>query len=386
MKKLFKGIVLGLSFSAVLWFTACQKPNQPEYGPGNPDPNPTGKTAAVLTEVSPGEAFFNEIVTIKGSGFDARPEFNLVAFGSKIGVVTEASQTELKVKTPTFIGDSVDVRVAIKGSEFWSNNLGFHFKELTPEILDEEILWPNGVDVDADGNVYVGSAADSVIYKITPEGDKSVFAAVPVNGSIRFGPQGSLYVCVKGDNKILRISSDGASVEDFVTLDVSPVYFDWDADKNLYIVANDTGIFRMDQAGTVTLAAEVGSPKSCRVFGNHLYVTDIWNDQLLRFEITTDGLTNEEVIVEGTAPVGLELDSEGNLYYALAWDANLYVKKADGSDEVMYQDQLSPQMRYMASHGKYLYAVFTGGSAAEGTGIVYKVYIGVDQAPNYGLD
>ena len=386
MKNQFKRIVLGLSFSAVLWFTACEGPDQPVYGPGNPDPNPTGKAAAVLTEVSPGESFFNEIVTIKGSGFDERPEFNLVAFGSKVGTVTEASQTELKVKTPIILGDSVRVRVAAKGSEFWSNDLDFVFKTPVPELLDEEIAWPNGVDVDADGNVYVGSAAEGVIYKITPEGEKSAFADVPVNGSIRFGPQQYLYVCLKGESKIVRVSPDGNSVEDVVELDAEPVYFDWDSNKNLYILGEGVGIYMLDASGGLTLEDSVSSPKSCRVFGDYLYVTNIWEGQILRYEITPDSLAGREVVLEADSPVSLELDAEGTLYYTLAWQSSLYLQKADGSDDVMYDGELAPErMRYMAFHGKYIYLVFPGGDA-ESAGQVWQVYVGAEQAPNYGLN
>jgi len=386
MKKSFKWIVLGLSFAAVLWFTACEGPSQPKYGPENPDPNPTGKAAAILDEVSPGEAYFNEIITIKGSGFAARPEFNFVAFGTKVAPVLEATANELKVKAPLFNGDSVKVRVGVRGSELWSNSLDFVFTALAPELIDEEIVWPNGVDVDADGNVYVGSAADGIIYKITPEGEKSEFAEVPVNGSIRFGPQQYLYACVKGESKIVRVSPDGGTVEDVVELDAEPVYFDWDADRNLYIVGNDVGIFRLDPSGGLTLQDSVGSPKSCRVFGNHLYVTNIWDGQILRYEITPGGLTGKEVLLEGDSPVSLELDAEGTLYYTLAWEGSLSLEKADGSDEVMYEGELEPQMRYMAYHGKYVYLVATGGSADEGTGQVYRVYVGAEQAPNYGLN
>ena len=384
MKRFFKWILLGLSFAALLWFTACEGPSQPKYGPGNPDPNPTGQAAAVLDEVSPGEAYFNEIITIKGSGFATRPEFNFVAFGTKVAPVLEATANELKVKAPLFNGDSVQVRVGVKGSELWSNSVDFVFKALAPEIIDEEIPWPNGVDVDADGNVYVGSAAEGIIYKITPEGEKSEFAEVPVNGSIRFGPQHYLYACVKGESKIVRVSPDGSAVEDVVELEAEPVYFDWDADRNLYIVGNDVGIFRLDPSGGLTLQDSVGSPKSCRVFGNRLYVTNIWDGQILCYEITPDGLTGKEVLIEGDSPVSLELDADGTLYYSLAWESNLYLKKTDGSDEVMYEGELAPQMRYMAFQGKYLYLVYTGGDA-ESAGQVFKVYVGAENAPNYGL-
>jgi sugar lactone lactonase YvrE len=382
MKNQLRWIAWILSLSAALWFAACEGPNQPTYGPGNPDPNPTGKTSASLSEVSPSEGYLKDVITITGSGFNQTPRFNFVAFGTQTGTVVEASETELKVRAPNISGESVKIRVAIKGSESWSNELDFAFKNAM-QIVDEEIAWPNGVDVDADGNVYVGSAADGMIYKITPEGEKSEFAEVPVNGAIRFGPQQYLYVCEKGESKIVRVSPDGGTVEDVVELDAEPVYFDWDAGRNLYVVGNGVGLYRVDGSGAVTFQDSVANGKSCRVFGDKLYLTDIWDSRILRYDITPDGLTNREVFLEGDSPAGVEFDAEGTMYYTLAWQTSLYLLGADGSESVMYEEQLATPMRYLTAHGKFLYIVYPGWGDV---GQVIRVYLGVDQAPNYGLN
>ena len=378
MKYKFLSVILGVPLLAWLIFTACEAPNQPTFT-AETDPNPTGLSAAAISAIDPAEGYLKDIVTITGSGFNTAPELNLVAFGTRTGTIISATQTELKVQAPNIADETVPVKVAIKGSESWSNEMDFTFKA-TLTVLDEEIAWPNGVDVDDEGNVYVGSATDAIIYKISTDGTKSEFAAnVPVSGAIRFGPQNYLYVCLKNDSKIVRISPDGANVEDVVEAP-GPVYFDWDANGNMYICANDSGIVRFDKSGALTAVADLNTPKSCRVFGNHLYVTNIWDGQIVRFEITADGLTNEEIIYEGTAPVGIEFDIEGTMYYTEAWDVSLYTRKQDGTEEVLYDGELLTPMRYITFNKKTMYIVYPGWGDV---GTVMKAYIGVEQAPNY---
>jgi len=271
------------------------------------------------------------------------------------------------------------VKVGVKGAEFWSNELEFTFKPAV-ERIDEETSWPNGVAVDDEENVYIGSANDGVIYKISTDGEKTEFTQVAVSGAIEFGPDGYLYVCMKGENKIVRVSPDGGTVEDAVLVD-APIDFDWDADKNMYIVSDGSGIKKYDSTGTLTDVATIGSPKCIRIFGNHLYVSDIWNGNILRYEITASGLENEEVYLEGGSPLGIEFDVDGKLYYTEAWETSIYTVSAEGDEEVLFEGQLETPMHYLTFYGKAIYIVYPGWGDI---GVVLKTYIGVEQAPNYG--
>ncbi|HOT95529.1 MAG TPA: IPT/TIG domain-containing protein [bacterium] len=372
--------LLGAAFLiAGLANLACEGPDQPVYGPNHPDPNPTGLAAATVESISPDTGYLRDIVTIRGSGFNEKPEFNLVLFGNKKAEVISVSPTELKVIAPNKSDETVNVRVAIKGSEFWSNEAEFTFLP-TITTLDEEISWPNGVAVDEMGNVYVGSANDGVIYRITPEGEKTTFAEVPVSGSIHFGPNKYLYVCVKGEGKIVRISPDGGTVEDVVTVD-APVDFTWDKNHNFYVMSDVAGVYKIVGSDTVRVAT-IGSGKNVRVFNDHLYVNDIWNSTILSFPITAEGLGEEEVVIETDSPSTLEFDAEGTLYYAQAWETSLYTLRADGSEEVLYEGELMTPMRYSAFKGKYIYLVYPGWADI---GAVMRVYIGIDAAPDYGI-
>ncbi len=371
--------IMGAALLILILFIGCEGPNQPTYGPDRPDPNASGTLPATVNTITPNEGYLKDIITISGSGFNTNPLYTLVAFGNKTGQVVSATENELQVQTPNISGETVKVKVAVKGSDFWSNELDFTFMNTTDNI-DEEIVWPNGVDVDDAGNIYVGSAADGIIFKITPDGEKSEFAQIAVNGAIRFGPGGYLYVCQKEEGKISRISPDGQTIEDIVETD-SPVYLDWDKNGNMYIVNNEEGITRFTPGDEPVQVAEVSSAKSCRVFGDQLFVTAIWEGQIWRLDITADGLENPEIILEGDSPVGLEFDKDGTMYYTLAWETSLYTLNQDGGEEVLYDGELMTPMRYITFNKKFMYIVYPGWGDV---GQVMRVYIGVEQAPNYG--
>jgi sugar lactone lactonase YvrE len=287
------------------------------------------------------------------------------------------------VKTPVIIGETVKARVSIKGSEFWSNLMDYTFKKLSPEILDDEISWPNGVAVDKDWNTYVASVNDEAIYKITPEGEKSTFAELPTSGAIEFGPDEYLYVCQQWEGKVVRVSPDGATVEDVVEVagGDGPIDFDWDAVGNMYIVSNWAGIFKVDVGGTQTQVAEIDNPKSIRIFENTLTISDIWNSTIWKYDITESGLENQTAIYEGDSPLGLEMDELGNVYYTEAWQTTLYFQNEDGSGGAMYEEQLETPMHYLTFYDRYMYIVYPGWADV---GVVLRVYVGEMQAPNYG--
>jgi sugar lactone lactonase YvrE len=363
-------------------FVACEGPSQPTVDESN-DPNPTGKDPAEITSISPDTAFFKETVTITGSGFDTRPGATLVAFGQRFGEIESITETEIVVKTPVYVGETVVTRVSIAGSEFWSNTLPFTFRDLEPEIIDDEISWPNGVAVDKQWNTYVASVNDEAIYKISPDGEKSTFVEIPTSGAIEFGPDEYLYVCQQWEGKIVRVSPDGGTVEDVVEVagGDGPIDFDWDADGNMYIVSNWAGIFKFDTGGTQTQVAEIDNPKNIRIYENTLTISDIWNGTIWRFDITETGLENQRAVYEGGSPLGVEMDAVGTLYYTEAWETTLYFQDDAGGGGAMYEGLLETPMHYLTFFDKYMYIVYPGWGDV---GVVLRVYVGENQAPNYG--
>ncbi len=381
--KLVSNLMKG-TFLLALLTMACEAPSQPEYGDkGWPDPHPTGLDAAIITSIDPEVGYLKDIVTITGSGFQDSAESNIVSFGTKVGTVLNASATSLEVEAPSITGATVDVKVAVKGSEFWSNTVEFTFKDAV-NLVRDGLNWPMGVDADDDGNVYVGSATDEVIYKIDPDGVMTTFAEVAPSGAIRFGPGGWLYVCSSWDGVVNRISADGATVEEVAAIDGSVIDVDWDGDGNMYVLTMGDGVYRIDESGTETLVLD-GDPyggelKSCRIFGDYFYATEIWGSTIWRFEITAGGFVNPEAVYEGSSPVGIEIDANGTVYFTEAWRESLYALSEDGEVETLFEDQLMTPMRYLNYHDKIIYIVYPGGSD-DGRGEVMSAFIGIPQAP-----
>lgn len=383
----YKTLWVILSFILVsgMLILSCSGPDEPTYDSSHQDPNPTGMTAPKVDSLSPNEGYLKDIIEIYGSGFNTKPEYNLIAFGKNVGKVMAATSNMLTVQTPNISNDTVDVRVSIKGSEYWSQERSFIFKN-TIETIDDEIVWPNGVAVDENDNIYVGSADEGVIYKITPAGDKTEFASVPISGTMRFGPQHYLFVCEQGEDKIERISPDGSTVEE-VTSVSSPVAFDWDQNGNMYIIENESGIDRLDPSGTLTYMTDFSTAKTCRVFENYLYASAIWDGKISRFEITASGLGDEETLLEDLdSPLAIEFDTDGIMYYTTAWEPSLFTLAPDGSEETLYEGELGDDaespMHYLNFYGKKMFIVHPGWGDV---GTTMSAYIGVEQAPNYGL-
>ena len=377
--------------ACLLLVLACENPDNPTFGPDHPNPNPGGTPAAILTNVEPDSQFAGLEVIITGSGFSTEPSDNLVGFGNKVAEVTAATATQLNVIAPPG-GGNVDIKVAVKGAEEWSNLLPFKFRSYIPVIANPEVTtiddvttWPMGVDVDDEGNVYFGSAEDGAVYKVTPAGEKTTFAEVPIVGAIHFGPEGYLYICEMWDGKIARISPDGSTVEDVVEVD-NAVDFDWDEDGNMYISSNENAIFMMPPGGAANeVVPDVGAIKNLRVYDDYVYISKIWDGVITRFPIIAGGLGDEEIYMPedvADTPLGFDFDMNGVMYWSHAWETSLFVYAPGGAETAtFYEDELETPMRYMTYHGQEMYIVFPGNADI---GRVFKVYIGVDQAPRYG--
>lgn len=397
--KLVSNLMKG-TFLLALLTMACEAPSQPEYGdPGYPDPNPLDQDPAQLASVTPSTAYLRDILTISGSGFVTDLEYNFVDLGGKRADVLTATESAISIRAPFLYGDTMDVRVSVKGSDFWSNSLSVAFwglDSLLEVISDPDVntVWgARGLAVDDDSNVYLAGTDEEIIYKITPDGVMSEFATVPgIAGAMKFGPGDSLYACVAwGDpTKIVKISPDGATVTDVVEV-ADPIDLDWDADGNMYIVSNWDGVYRLDTGGNLSdqlvqpWAADPDierSPKVCRVFSGYLYLSNIWDGEILRFPITADGLGDGEVVVDDiSSPSSFDFDADGVMYVAPAWETHLVAVYPDGQQEVLYEGELLTPMRYFYYREKSLYILCPNWGDE---GLVMRAYLGAEGAPQYG--
>jgi len=377
--------------ACLLIILACEIPDNPTYGTDRPDPNPAGTPAASLTAVTPNVGYLNEVVVLTGSGFNPNPGDNLVAFGTGVGTILNATATELTVQLPALQGVTVMCRVAVKGAVEWSNELPVTFN-LAVEDVALGLNWPMGVEADDAGNVYIGSASDGVVYKVDPDGNQTVYAEAPPFGALRWGPGGDLFVANADEGVVYRVSDNGATVETYVDAGVAATDFDWAENGNMYIAGNWGDGIAMYDGETVTELDGTGGGeyKSCRVFGNYFYATDRGDDELVRFPITADGLGAKEVISDDNNPVGLEINADGTLIVTSTRGYTLFLYNGDGENVgTIFEDELGDEaesntLRAIRMHGKLVYAAYPGGSS-DGAGSVKQIYIGTGSAPNWGL-
>ncbi len=195
---------------------------------------------------------------------------------------------------------------------------------------------PEGVAVDASGNVYVVDSGNNLIRKITPDGVVSTLAGPAgskglANGSstpaifavphgIAVDASGNVYVADIGSNTIRKITSDGVVTTLAGNATVAPGYVD---------DMGSAARFR----GPVNIAVDA--------FG-YVYVADLYNHIIRKVTpmgavSTLAGTAGATGAADGTganarfdSPVGIAVDGVGNVYVADIGNNNIRKITANG--------------------------------------------------------
>jgi sugar lactone lactonase YvrE len=325
-----------------------------------------------ISQVAPRAAISGGEIGIRGNGFvengRTRP---VVRFGDQAGSVVVSSPTRLVVRVPEGVtsgeltvdsGGAVSAPVSVAVGVLVADNLhpvanpaidadgsifstfsGSRGQQVAVSVykVDRErvmrpflrdVMNPTGLTFDREGDLYVSSRQEGTIYRVTPEGERTVYAeGMGIATGIAFDSEENLYV---GDRSgtIFKINRN-QKIFVFATLEPSMAAYHlaFGPEHNLYVTSPTTSsfdhVFRVSPAGEVfPFYRGLGRPQGLAfdVQGN-LYVAASLAGQRGVVRLTPDA--RPELAISGYGIVGLAFGPHRSLVLAtnnslieLPWD------------------------------------------------------------------
>ena len=399
------GVVLVALILALMFLFQCERTPTPSVFQNKPPERPD----PVITEIlPPGKAIAGiSAVTVKGKNFSPDTAENSVFFGATRAKMISASETELVVRAPDIVEDSIPVRVSVRGAWLYSNVVYYSLEEAAIEYglygLENEDLY--GITVDTEENLYV-SLNPFRLDKITPDGvrhDNWGKTTGVLNAKrMKVGPGGYIYL-VKHNTRIYRIPLSGGTSSTYISGLPGRVYdFDFDPDGNIYAGGNGDYLMFIDGNKNVSTVADYPDVyiKGVRVLNGYVYVAGTQGDTLAavwRNKINGPGnLAPRELvfnltaanIMEGIELLSFAFDADGNMYLGTNAPDPIIVVKADqnySAFEPLYPGYLLPDVFDMAwGTGTYLYVTRRANSGANSTTRIIRINVQKKSAPYYG--
>lgn len=213
-----------------------------------------------------------------------------------------------------------------------------------PQVfIDEELAWPQDILFLEDANeVLISNLNSNTITRYDASSGAYIDDfATGISGPtrMRVGPDGFLYVLQwSGNGRVVRLSMDGESEEDFTTLNIpQSIGLDWDGAGNLYVASFARGsIQKFDPSGEaleVIGTTELLGPTNVWIVQDRLYVNDWTAGQIKVFDLEGELM---ETLASGLSQVeGVAVVSEQ--YFLIGHGRNASVKcvSVEGDIEVV---------------------------------------------------
>jgi hypothetical protein len=351
------------------------------------------------------------IFTITGANFSAVAGDNIVFYNASPGTILNASPTQLRVRVPYLIKDTVLVRIAVKGATMFSDP-PIQYKLEAPDV--DFGLWKTpdetyGVALDALDSVYASTLSGGVgvgvlIYK--GDGTSRVYSpalssAVNLWTSMKFGPGGILYTVAR--NAVFRISAGGGTPVQWLRITAANRLADIDFDANniLWACGTSPSIFRIRTTATngdVKAFPCAGDMRAVRVYAGYLYVGGLRDglEKVFRYPIVSaDSLGPEQEYFNLTGVYGvsngsiqaLTFNTDGDMYIGTDNAEGIRLVHADKSSEAYYSGVILPKnISFAWSSGARLYVSRTGGTLPSGSVKNALMWLDTQKsgAPTYG--
>ncbi len=189
MNKLDTNRILALGLVGLLMFTtSCKKEASSLFDPNYESSHPT----PVITSITPASGYLAGVdsVIINGENFATDLDSMTLNFGGVPGIIYKSTKTQMVVRPGYKVGDEVQVRLSVRGSEFFSNSFSYKlddpFNYYAGTGADHSPL--SAIAIDENDNIYTivdNSATGRVRYsKIAPDGTITL-DGVKVSGEAR---------------------------------------------------------------------------------------------------------------------------------------------------------------------------------------------------------
>jgi hypothetical protein len=365
------------------------------------DPTATYRPQPTITSVLPAGGAFGgmDTITINGTDFSSVLAENTVYFNATPAKLLSATPTVVKLLAPLVTLDSIGVRVAVAGSDMFSNTYQYKLTAAVTAFggfLTGEAA--TSLAIDNNGDLYSGFSTlgtESGILMFTPDGARSTYApataGVAVWSSLKFGPGGYVYG-TRNVRALYRFAPGGGSSAALWTQVTGATFSDLDFDQNgnAWVGGNNANIYRIAQDKSVSSYPFVGLVHSLRVYDGYLYFaarTDA-GEKVWRAQISPSGLGTPEVYFDfasaypSNMALAITFSSDGVLYIGTDSPDGLVVVNPDKSYSApfsAYVDIYTPGFFSLAwGAGNDLYA-------SSSTGILMKIIVrGKTSAPYYG--
>lgn len=268
-------LVLGL-------FSACDEQATSIW---NPDEQATG-TAPSLTSISPEGGYLSGVdaITVTGTGFSNNISDNKIYFSSSSengvkGLILSASSTQLEVRPPNIVGDTILVKVLVAGSETFSNTLTY---KLSPPIVEvypgfvPKSQTPVSLALDNNGDLFVAvteSGTPLGINKVDVSATgEEVSNFILANNRFRFdaidfSSDNRMYICL-GIRAVFQ-GTEGAKEGAHFIMPNPFNFMNFDMDENgyMWLVGNNTHLVRhVPQTERVSISNVNSLPDNTAIF------------------------------------------------------------------------------------------------------------------------
>lgn len=394
-----------LLITAAVLFAACEEEPTPVLWDEYKDKG--NSETPVIQSILPDLAAYALIdtITITGQNFSTDSADMWVYFNSTPGTVISTSLTEIKVRTPDLISDSVMIKIVKRtASKYVSyqyqlkQGVGSYYPFLKEEA-------PKSITTDKDGNVYVslllGGLAGGIrkIDKTTlemtvyaPKGSETNWTGMKFGGTQLYAAKNNRGIW-KIDPGVAPPNAPWSGPSQGVDANV----LDLDFDQSGIMWAAGAHIYRINPATQAAkkFALTGAALKSVRVYQNYLYVAGtiagkegVWRYQIISADEL--GAQEEYYLLTNDYPLAkiqaITFDSEGRLYVGTDNSNPVIVVATDKVGHILYPESLPAKAAWFAwLEGEYmLYTKDT--TPDDATAYIMKVYAGVTSAPYYGLN